>query len=608
MKNLIIKMANKNIGSLCLFLKNIKNIDYLDFINCNLPDLVKDRILSERIYYFVNDLKNIQLCECGKHKLFIGFKNGYRLTCGDKKCSSRKRKETCLEKYGVDNPKKSEEIIKKTNNRIIEKWEGLHYMKNEKVRDKFNKTMLNKYGVKWPQQSSEISEKSKDTFNKNPNKNLIIEKRKLSLITKSIEEKSEINLKKIKSIEEKWGNYKNFISYRLEKIKESSLSKYDTDHHFKNSDILEKRSQSYFDTITKKIIIKLPYHIVYLNREKNKNETDNVIKLHCLNCLDDFEINRQYLKIRCDLNKEICLNCNPILSGKSNMEIELYNFIRLYYIGDIISNSKNIISSELDIYLPDLQIGFEFNGLYWHSEVYKDKNYHLNKTKECQSKGIQLIHIWEDDWVYKQDIVKSMILNKLEKSEKIYARKCQIIEITDNNIIRNFLDKNHIQGFVGSKIKIGLYYNHELVSLMTFGNLRKSLGQASKDGSFELLRFCNKLGITVVGGSSKLFNYFLHNYNVKEIISYSDNSRSNGNMYKKIGFDKLHESKPNYYYIINGIKKHRFNFRKDKLTQNGEDKNKTEIQIMSDKGHPRIFDCGMSKWVYIKKENPLSFE
>ena len=137
---------------------------------------------------------------------------------------------------------------------------------------------------------------------------------------------------------------------------------------------------------------------------------------------------------------------------------------------------------------------------------------------------------------------------------------------------------------------------------MTFGNLRKSLGQKSMDGSYELLRFCNKLGYSVVGGAGKLFKYFLKNYDIKEVISYSDNSRGVGNLYKQLGFELISETVPNYYWIIDGIRKHRFNFRKDKLIKEGNDPNKTEVQIMNDKGYNRIFDCGSKKWIFEKEK------
>jgi hypothetical protein len=244
-------------------------------------------------------------------------------------------------------------------------------------------------------------------------------------------------------------------------------------------------------------------------------------------------------------------------------------------------------------------LAFDFNGVYWHNELYKDRKYHLNKTEFFEKNNIKLIHIYEDDWIHKQDIIKSRILNLLGKSEKIYARKCKIEEINDNKLVKKFLENSHLQGHVGSKIKIGLFYNDELVSLMTFGNLRKSMGQKSSDRSYEMLRFCNKLNTNVIGGASKLFKYFLEKYDPKEVISYADRSWSNGDLYKKLGFELVHKTQPNYYYVIDGVRKHRFGFRKDKLVKKGSDPNKTEHDIMLERKIYRIYDSGNLKYVFI---------
>ena len=289
-----------------------------------------------------------------------------------------------------------------------------------------------------------------------------------------------------------------------------------------------------------------------------------------------------------------CPKCNRFNIKESS----LYEFIRQNYKGDIKLSDRTILNGkELDIYIPDLNLSFEFNGLYWHSELYKDKKYHIDKTNGCLKNGINLIHIWEDDWDNKNDIAKSIILNKLGNSERIFARRCYIKTVNSEDS-RLFLNSNHIQGFVGSKIRLGLYYNDELVSLMTFGSLRKSLGQKSINNVYELLRFCNKKNTSVVGGASRLFKYFLSKNEVDSVVSYSDSSRGFGNLYKELGFKFIHDSVPNYYYIIEGVRKHRFNFRKDKLVKEGSDPNKTEIEIMSDRGIYRIFDCGSKKWVF----------
>lgn len=598
MREEIIAKCN-NIGALSSFLKNDKNKEYLDYLNTHIPPEIIDFNISEKIYYFANNIKNLILCDCGKHRKFIGFKNGYRNTCGDKECYVKKRKETCIDKWGVDNPKKSKEIIEKEKENIRNKWGVDHYMLSDKVRNKFKKTMSERWGVEWAQQSEDIKSKSLETWNNNENKECIINSRIYKLINKSDKEKEEINKKRKKSIEEKWNSYDNFINYRLELIRNKSIENWGVDHHFKAKEIVEKRIITYKNNIIDKIKSNLPENIIFNYKKNNINNTDSILNFTCKKCNSDFDINRQLFSFRKRSDIDICLKCNPILSGKSKRELEVLDLIKNNYNDRILTNTKNIISSELDIYLPGLNLAFEFNGLYWHSDLYKEKNYHLNKSKECLDKNIQLVHIWEDDWDYNKDIIKSIILNKLGKSEKIWARKCEIKEINDNKIVRDFLEKNHIQRFVGSKVKIGLFYEGDLVSLMTFGNLRISLGHKSKERSYELLRFCNKLNTTVIGGASKLFKHFIKNYKPNEIISYSDNSRGNGGVYKKLGFNLISETEPNYYWIIDGVRKHRFNFRKDKLVKQGADPSKTEVEIMNEIGYYRIFDCGSKKWILV---------
>lgn len=592
-----IKKMTGNIGSLVLFIKN--NEEYLNYLNSNIPVEVLDRKVSEKVYYLVNDIKSPILCLCGNHRSFIGFKNGYRKTCGDKDCIDSKRKETCIKNFGVDNPKKSPDIIKKEQEGIKEKYNGLHYMKTDGVSGKFKETMMLKYGVEFAQQSESIKEKSKLSFNKNPRKEEIIKNRVETLLNKSVEEKSIIESKKRNKIEERFGSYQEFINYRLDKIKEKSLQNFGTDHHFKSKEVIEKRINSYKNNIVSKILEGLPSNIKYEGKVLNTNRTDSILNLFCLNCEEEFQIRRQFFQYRKSIGEEICLNCNPILSGRSKRELEVFDFIKEIYSGDIQVNVKGVISKEIDIYIPELNLAFEFNGLYWHSELYKDKLYHLSKTEECYKKGVCLFHIWEDDWDLKKEIVKSMIINKFGKSERIFARKCEI-KLVSSKESRIFLNENHIQGAINSKIRVGLYLGDELVSIMTFGSLRRSLGSNSEENTWELLRFCNKLGFSVVGGSSKLFKYFLKNYTPNKVVSYSDSSRSQGDMYKKLKFNFISETSPNYYWIIDGIKKHRFNFRKDRLVKEGFDYRKSEVQIMNERGYFRVFDCGSKKWVYLK--------
>jgi hypothetical protein len=594
----IIEEKTKNIGSLCSFLKNPINSEYLNYLNNSLSKSVLDLNLSmsEKIYYFINQIKEPRLCLCESKAKFIGFKNGYRKTCGSKECAVKSRKKTCITKYGVDNPKKSKKIIELEQENIKKRWNGRHYMVESEVRDKFNSTMKDKYGVSWAQQSRKISDKSVETFSNNPDREKIINIRSESFKNKSLQEKKEIERKKKETIESNFGDYGLFIDYRKDKIKEASIKKWGVDHHFKSGEIINKRIESYKKNKINNIIESLPSDISFIKKYYNKNNTDSIFKLNCSKCNEKFDINRQLMGFRLASKNDICLNCNPISNGKSNKELEVLRYIQELYNGNIRTNVKDLISNEIDILIPDIKLAIEFNGLYWHSDLYKDKKYHLNKSVECEKKGIQLFHIWEDDWDYKKDIVKSILKNKLGQSEKIHARKCTIREVTDNKLIKKFLSDNHIQGFVGSRIKIGLFYNDTLVSLMTFGSLRKSLGHKASDNNWEMLRFCNRLDTTVIGGASRLLKFFIKNYNPNYIMSYSDSSRGKGKLYEVLNFKLSHQTSPNYYWIIDGIKNHRFNWRKDKLVKLGYDKDKTEKKIMNEMGYYRIFDCGSCKW------------
>ena len=290
-------------------------------------------------------------------------------------------------------------------------------------------------------------------------------------------------------------------------------------------------------------------------------------------------------------------NMNSTPNFHSKIETEIKEFIKS--LGFEANTDRKILNGkEIDILIPPLKIAFEIDGLRWHNEITKDNNYHLRKTEQCKDCGISLYHIFEDEWEFKRDIVESRIRNILNCTQnKIFARKCQI-KTVDKPIAMRFLDENHLQGKCGSIINYGLYYNNELVSLMTFGKLRKNMGRNDTGNTYELIRFCNKLNTNVVGGASKLFKHFIKEFNPSSIISYADRRWSNGNLYTKLNFSHVHNSRPNYFYIIGHKRKNRFGFRKDILVKEGYDANKSEHQIMFDRGIYRIYDCGTMLFKY----------
>jgi hypothetical protein len=259
-------------------------------------------------------------------------------------------------------------------------------------------------------------------------------------------------------------------------------------------------------------------------------------------------------------------------------------------------SKRDLIKGEIDIYLPDYKIAIEYNGIFWHSEFFKNKKYHYDKYNNCKILGINLIQIWEDQWLDDKDKVKSFILNKLKiYSNRILARNCKVRKV-NNNDKDQFLNNNHLQKTSKSSINLGLYHNDELVSIMTFGKRRLN----SKD-TFELIRYCCKKRSIIIGGASKLFSFFKKNNNFSEIISYSDNTVSDGDIYRFLNFKETNES-INYYWCDGRNRYHRFTFNKKRLIKDGHDKNKTEYQIMREIGYYRIFGAGIKTWSF-KKDN-----
>lgn len=295
----------------------------------------------------------------------------------------------------------------------------------------------------------------------------------------------------------------------------------------------------------------------------------------------------------------ICKQCAHFISKQ---EANLVQWIKDTFPHlKVLTNTRKIISpKELDIYIPELSIAIEFNGIYWHSTAYKkDKNYHLNKLKSCKDKGIQLITIWEDDWLdsKKQTIVKSMLAHKfgMYDKQKIYARNTTIAEINSGKA-REFCDNYHIQGASSGSLYLGLKDNktNELVAV----SIWRKLGD-----KFYLDRYCTSAHI--IGGLGKMLEsakiQALNIYNCLHIVTFSDNEISDGGMYEKLGFIKDKELKPDYKYLHNEKRVHKFNFRKSRFKKDPElkyEENLTESQLAELNNLHKIYDCGKTRWVF----------
>ena len=277
-------------------------------------------------------------------------------------------------------------------------------------------------------------------------------------------------------------------------------------------------------------------------------------------------------------------------------ELEVVDFVRSI-LGDVLveTNTRKVIQPyELDIYIPEKGIAIEYNGVYYHCDDVKGKDYHLKKTKRCEELGIRLIHIFETEWHEHKDICKSIIKSSLGVYDtRVYARDCIIKEVSPSDA-RDFLEVNHIQGAVNSSYRLGLYYNSELVQIITIGKSR------FKDDEVELLRMCSKLGWQVVGGFSRL----MKNQPYEELISYVDRCKFSGVGYFSSGWVFISYTMPSYFYSNSNGKTtiSRYQAQKHKLSRLLKvfDPQLTEVENMKNNNWFRVYDCGNLKLKYIK--------
>lgn len=297
---------------------------------------------------------------------------------------------------------------------------------------------------------------------------------------------------------------------------------------------------------------------------------------------------------RTKLHIELCTTKLPLKAHRSSAELSICDFLNELSVRYEVGNRSVLNGKELDIYIPELKMAIEYNGVYWHNDQITPKNYHMNKTIECLKQGIVLYHVWEDWYINKLDIIKSMISNWVGKTPtRIHARKCVIKEVSASDS-KQFLNSCHLQGHATSQVCYGLYYKDELVSLMSFGKPRWEPGE-----SWELIRFCNKLNTNVVGGASKLLKYFIKIHQPTHIISYASSDISNGHLYEKLGFELVGRTL-SYWYIEPHTQKryHRSSFTKKSLIKRGWiDEGETEAEAMNRQGYFRIWDSGQTKWV-----------
>ena len=353
---------------------------------------------------------------------------------------------------------------------------------------------------------------------------------------------------------------------------------------------------------------------------KIKNPTRNIEQIEVLNSKElftDFLINKnnsiltvsQLSEIfgigACNMLRHIhkynLENLVDIGSKHSKQELDILKLLNnIFEENEIILGDRSILhGKELDIYIPSKKLAIEVNGSYWHSDIYKDKYYHQNKTIECTKNGIRLLHIFEYEWndTELRNKIENYIIKLCDSQNNnvIYARNCDLRTL-DTNTYKEFCELYHLQNYSPAQIIYGLYYNNELVQIMSFGKPR-----FNNEYDYEIIRLCTKTDYIVIGGSEKIFKYFLRETNPSSVISYCDISKFTGDVYRKLGFNLHSISDPGYVWTepSSNIVLSRYQTQKQKLIKDGlGTEEQTETEIMIGLGFLKIYNSGNYVFTY----------
>lgn len=534
----------------------IRSKKYLiDYINNKIKE---DYPLMEKVFLLVNNLEQRPTCPCGNDLRFESVFSGYPTKfCGNRKCEfgnkSRlsKVKETNLKKYGVEFPFQNKDFQEKKQKTFDLKYGG-NPVYLDSVRNKISKTNMERYGSDVIAKSPVIRSKILDSFAKKYGEGIttpfaaeqvqtFVKETNLKKYGVEFPLQSEVVRNKIKENNTtKWGHPNpTYIGKNKESLKILLDSQMFRDHY---SDIKSIPKMAELFGLDKTTLYK--YAGLY------------GLQIHRL----------------------------------SKYEVEISEFLDRLNVNYVKHDRSILGNREIDFLIPEYNLGIEFHGLFWHSEINgKTKEYHLDKYKRSKEKGIHLIQIWENEWLGKRNIIERYILNLLGRNKSSIGARSVFITEAKSSVVNQFLEKTHIQGRTTQISKgYGAYYRGQLVGVITFFN---------KKGIWELTRFSTSENVP--GLFSKMLKKFVEEYNPEYIQTFSDNRWFKGDVYSKSGWQKKEDYPPVYFYTDYKAVWHRFNMRKDKIKQKYslDVRGKTEKQLVEELGLDKIWDAGKIKWV-----------
>jgi very-short-patch-repair endonuclease len=454
--------------------------------------------------------------------------------------------------YGVANSAQRSEVREKISENCAFKQDGFE--------EKRAKTMLERYGVVNAMDSQELRDKNKRTIqdrygvdNVSQIDSVQAKKRETSLERYGNEQflGSEIGREKIRQgMLDKYGVENAFQSEEIkDKIKETSIEKYGFDHHLKDRDRAIANAQKVLASKIKSGMVKLYNGKPVSEWLKESQYSDSAFRSL---------VNKHGL--------ELALKMSPQISSleqvvKEWLDSENIKYEQQFRVGNKIA----------DFLLVDHKIILELDGLYWHSEhQLQDDSYHINKHFLYTSFDYHPLFFREDEVNNKFDIIKSIILNKIGRSIRVFARKCTIVEVSSEDSAK-FFETNHLMG-KGRGTTYGLKIGDDLVSCMII--------RRTRDKNWDVSRFCHKLGHQVIGGFSKLIKHFLQKNEVDTLTTFIDRRYGDGSYLTDLGFEFIACS-PSFRWTNTVDCLHRMKFPGN---------------TGYDNGFVKIWDCGQARY------------
>lgn len=516
----------------------------------------EDIPISQMVWNFMNGVEEQPKCQCGTPLTFEMFKTGYRKYCSSR-CANldpivrKKIEETNIERYGTVSALVD---IEKRTAGMNAKYGVDHPMQLQSMRDKIKDTKKVKYG-------------DENYIN-------IDAMKKTSLARYGNEDYRNVD-KQVNTNIERYGakSVLALTEYRIGGMQQ----KYG----------VENASQLDFVQDLKKQNAIQKYGVLLQQKHLTPEQVELFNDLEFISNNSTVEIEEKTGYSQSHVSKQL-IKFGLLDGFRSYGEREINQFVIANYSGTVKSNDRTALGGlEIDCYLPELNFGIEFNGTYYHSS---NRQKHYIKFQTAMDRNIALFQIPEFHWrdSNKRSIWESMILNKLGKTNRVFARKCKLIEL-DSKTCNVFLNENHLQGACRSSYRIGLVHDDVLVMVMTFGVSRFNVNEN------ELIRLCTKKNTTVIGGASRLFKYARERFN--DLITFSDNQFSIGSIYKTLGFTKQ-TTTIGYCYVKGNEVLSRQKCQKHKLEALLPifDPQLSETENMILNGYTKYFDAGMTKW------------